>query len=165
MIPIARTEAILIEPVGDELIVYDRVARKAHRLNPTAAFLWRNCDGIRSTTALSKLLHREMGLPEDTDLVLLALESLEKQRLIKSNSSAHKVSRRDVMKRLRAVGVAAAMLPIVATVAAPPPTAAASRVPTAQDPSAGIPDFWSDTSKTGPAKAKDKGLDPLAPWR
>lgn len=161
MIPIARTEAILIEAVGDELIVYDREAKKAHRLNPTAAFLWRNCDGIRSATDLSALLHHEMGLPEDTDLVLLALESLEKQRLIKSSSPGYRVSRRDVMKRLRALGVAAAMIPIIATVAAPPPTAAASRVVDPLDSATGVPDFWGDPVKRAPAKSKD----PLGPWR
>lgn len=95
-----------------------------------------------------------MGLPQDQDLVLLVLEALEKQRLIKS-TSVDCVSRRDAIKRLRAVGVAAAMIPIVATIAAPPPAAAASR--SAVPPSTGTSDFWGDTWRDRSANPPSTG--------
>jgi Coenzyme PQQ synthesis protein D (PqqD) len=150
MNPMARKHAILTESVGNELIVYDEEAKKAHRLNPTAAFLWRHCDGTRTTADLAKLAHQEMGVPEDEELVFLALEPLTKQRLIKTSSSVEGVSRRDALKRLRAVGVTATMIPIITTLAAPSPAAAASPKSTAdRERTSGPSNFFEDTWKRG----------------
>ena len=165
MNPIARTHAILTEAVGNELIVYDQEAQKAHRLSPTAAFLWRHCDGTRSMSDLARLAHRQIGVPEDEELVLLALESLTSQRLVKASSTrdGSGVSRRDALKRLRAVGLTAAMIPIITTIAAPPPAAAAS--PKTRTRTSGPADFFEDTWKTGRRGDKpglgdsDGGLD------
>jgi Coenzyme PQQ synthesis protein D (PqqD) len=155
--PVARTEDILIETLENELIVYDRPAKRAHRLNPTSAFLWRNCDGTRTVADLAKLVHNEMGLPEDENLVSLALELLEEQQLLKTSLSSHGVSRRDVMHRLKALGVAAAMLPIVATIAIPPPAAAASRSTSpAETPSSTPRDTPTSTSRWYPFSSTDK---------
>lgn len=165
MNPIARTEGILTEAFGSELVLYDQRAKKAHRLNPTATFLWRNCDGTRTVADLAKLVHQEMRLPEDQELVSLALEPLKKQRLIDTSSSPDGVSRRDVIKRLRAIGVAAAMIPIVATIVAPPPAAAASRSGTTTETTT---DPWGNRP-TG-SSVDDRGQSKsepfkLQPWR
>lgn len=150
MNPVARKHAILSESVGEELIIYDEEAKKAHRLSPTAAFLWRHCDGTRTTADLARLAHQEMGVPEDEELVLLALGPLAKQRLIKTSSCVEGVSRRDALKRLRAVGVSAAMIPIITTLAAPPPAAAKSAKSTVDRlRTSGPSDFFEDSWKTG----------------
>jgi hypothetical protein len=125
---LARREDLLAEPVGSELILYDPQGKKAHRLSRTAAFLWRKCDGVHTPAHLAKLLHEETGLPQDEEIVVLALDQLQKQRLFKTTSIAGGLSRREAMRKFKALGIAAAMIPVVATIAAPPPAAAASRV-------------------------------------
>jgi hypothetical protein len=174
MNPVARTEAILTESVGNELIVYDEQAQKAHRLNPTSAFVWRNCDGTRTTADLAKLLHREMGIPEDEGFVSLALELLEKQRLVRVPFSADTISRRDAIRRLKALGVVAAMIPVVATIASPPAAAAVSRkikvTTDTTDPIAPVrsrdPLETGQTGGTGEVNSGNSGSGPyrLAPW-
>ena len=47
-LPIARSEGVLVEEVEDELLVYDQRRDSSHRLNRTAAVVWRHCDGTRA---------------------------------------------------------------------------------------------------------------------
>lgn len=169
MKPLARREQILAEAVGSELVLYDQRVKKAHRLNSTAAFLWQHCDGARSVPDLAKVVHEEMGLPLDEDLVLLALEQLQKQGLLQVCSVAAGVSRREALKRMKLLGVAAAMIPVVATIVVPPPAAAASR---SSDPTrTGTNTFFDDPLlKRRPADSEggDKSKpdnDQLGPWR
>ena len=126
MTPHARTEDILTESVGNELILYDRKTQKAHRLNETAAFVWRHCDGTKTVADLTGLLHAELGTPEDQVLVSLALDRLQAGDLLQTPLSAQAVSRRDAIKRLRAVGIVTALIPVVASIAVPLPAAADS---------------------------------------
>ena len=128
MKPQARTENILIQPLDSEVILYDEKSQKAHQLNQTAAFVWQHCDGTRTVAELAGLLHREMGLPEDQQLVQLALDQLQKQNLLKTSTGID-VTRREAVKRLRGLGIAMAVIPAVFTIAAPPPAAAASGTP------------------------------------
>lgn len=130
MKPQARTENILIQPIDAEVILYDEKSQKAHQLNQTAAFVWQHCDGTRTVAELASLLHREMDLPEDQQLVQLALDQLQKQNLLKTSTGID-VTRREAVKRLRGLGIAMAVIPAVFTIAAPPPAAAASGTPAA----------------------------------
>ena len=43
--PLARSEELVIEELGDELLVYDERTQRAHCLSATAARVWRACDG------------------------------------------------------------------------------------------------------------------------
>lgn len=52
MLPTARRTGVLVRALGDELIVFDRATLRAHRLNPTAAAVWRACDGATSVAGL-----------------------------------------------------------------------------------------------------------------
>ena len=168
MRPLARRERILTEAVESELILYDQQAKKAHRLNPTAAFLWQHCDGARSRFDLAKLLHQKMGLPEDDGLVSVALEQLQKQGLVEGCPTAEGFSRRDALKRLRSLGIAVAMIPVVATIIAPPPAAAVSR---SLFPVSGTQSFFDDPwlnrrrSSGGGKPNGDAGANPQAGWR
>ncbi len=68
MQPQARQDKLLVQEVGDELVVYDQKRHVAHSLNRTAALVWQNCDGQRTVADLAALL----GLP----LVVVARRSL-----------------------------------------------------------------------------------------
>ncbi len=49
------------EQLGDEVAVYDRARAQVHALNPTAARVWRLCDGATSPDAMAAALARDMG--------------------------------------------------------------------------------------------------------
>jgi hypothetical protein len=142
MIPVARTENILLTEVDNEVMIYDRENDSCHCLNPVAAQVWRYCDGYNTVDDIANLLEQEMELPEDSDmdirgLVWLALEELERCNLIKEYvrepiPDEVGVSRRKVLgKTAKFAGVVAigTLFPMVQSIVAPKPVMAAS-VPT-----------------------------------
>ena len=69
--------------------MYDTHRHQVHALNQTAAFVLRHCDGHKAVPELSELLRTQFDLPAESDFVWLALDQLERARLLKG-----KVSRR-----------------------------------------------------------------------
>jgi len=45
MLPETRKDRVLVQKIGDELIVYDQDRSRAHCLNPTSSLVWQSCDG------------------------------------------------------------------------------------------------------------------------
>ena len=138
MNPLARQDNLVIEEIWDELVVYDKGDNQVHRLNASAAMVWRHCDGTRSMGDLAAILHERMGLPHDESLVRLALDDLERANLLSEPLPATAgagISRREMLEQLK---VAAYLLPLVASVLAVPSTAAAS---SATGPSNTLPIF------------------------
>ena len=140
MIPVARTEKLLIQEVDNELIVYDEEQDTAHCLNPMAARVWHYCDGQNTVEDIAKLLEKELDIPaeEDVDmrgLVWLTLEELERFNLIKEYlpqlTSASSISRRKAIKKASLVGAFAigSLFPVVKSIVAPTPAMAASPTP------------------------------------
>src|SRR5688500_19991928 len=54
--PLARTTDLIVEELGDELLVYDKESDRGHCLSPTAAAVWRRCDGRTPAEGLSAQL-------------------------------------------------------------------------------------------------------------
>jgi hypothetical protein len=121
--PRARTNELLIEELEDELLVYDLAADRAHRLNATAAAVFRNADGTRSVADLVDVLAEEVGGLADEDLVLITLDGLVEAGLVEQyeqrSTKDTRTSRRKFIGRAGAVGAAAASLPIVHSIVAP----------------------------------------------
>jgi hypothetical protein len=119
--PLARSEGLVIQDLPDEVLVYDLERDKAHCLNQTAAIVWKHCDGKTSVSALAQILAKESGLPVDDEVVWLALEQLNKARLLPEalpiSGEKRRISRRDVMKKVGLVTVVA--LPLVTSILAP----------------------------------------------
>ena len=137
MIPIARTEKLLIQEVGNELIVYDQENNASHCLNPMAATVWYYCDGNNTINDIAKLLEKELNISKNSEvdmrgLVYLTLEELERYHLIKDYVKqpigASGISRRKVVKTATLVGGFAigSMFPVVRSIVAPTPAMAAS---------------------------------------
>src|SRR6187397_647107 len=82
MQPRAREEKLLVEKMADELVVFDQERNKAHRLNPTAALVWRHCDGQKSITDLVGLLRQELNEVADENLVWVTLDRLSAAHLL-----------------------------------------------------------------------------------
>jgi hypothetical protein len=122
-LPRAREEDLIVQDLPDEVLVYDLKRHRAHSLNRTAALVWRACDGQTTFTEMAAILHRELNLPQDEDVVRLALDRLRRARLLEGRVSpsaqAANASRRDLMRRLSLVGGLALLLPVVDSITSP----------------------------------------------
>ena len=114
------------EQLGDEASVYDWARGQVHALNPTAARVWRQCDGATSPDAIAAVLRAEMGIPEAEAVVDLTLTQLARVHLlelpVESRGDRPAPTRRWLLGR----GVAAAMLPAIYSIVAPSPVDAQS---------------------------------------
>jgi hypothetical protein len=120
-LPAAREEGLIVQELADEVLVYDRERYKAHCLNKTAALVWRHCDGKTSIAQIARLLENELKAPVDEEIVWLAMEQLQKARLLGDGANRVRtqgsISRRKVLKK---IGWAAAVgLPLVTSIVAP----------------------------------------------
>lgn len=128
--PLARKEKLVIEQMTNEVLVYDLKSHKAHCLNLTSALIWQHCNGKNNVARIAQLASRDLQATVSEDVVLLALNQLEKFHLLEVTKEASfnlpKVSRRDVMKR---AGVASLIaIPLVTSIVAPTALAAGSCV-------------------------------------
>jgi coenzyme PQQ synthesis protein D (PqqD) len=126
--PKSRQVGLVIEQVGDETIVYDHKTKQAHSLNRTASIVWRNCDGHHSISQLADIVRADTGVDADVSIVHYALDRLSSAQLLEDDASekADGVTRRDVLRRMAAAGVATIAIPAVLSIAAPTPAMAAS---------------------------------------
>jgi hypothetical protein len=128
-----RKGGLLWEFVGDEAVVLDPARQRAHRLNRSAAVVWRNCDGSRSVPLIAAAAQRELSLDEPADeLVSFVLSQLTGLGLVVDAEPAPETvaaapvvgtTRRALVRKAAA---ALAALPIVATMAVPQPAKARS---------------------------------------
>ena len=131
------------EQLGDEASVYDWARAQVHALNPTAARVWRRCDGATSPDAIAAALRVETGVAEADAVVELTLGHLARLHLLERGVESRGVSPATTRRWLLGRGVAAAMLPAIYSIAAPSPVEAQSAGPavptlTSVSPSQGI---------------------------
>lgn len=139
-LPEARREGIISKEVEEELLVYDRTRDKAHCLNESAAAIWKGCDGHTSPAEIAVSLAKEHGVAVDEQVVWLALAELRRSHLLEEPAAIDQkgnrnkaewppaivamasMSRREAVRR---IGLGAAIaLPIVVSIAVPPPAQA-----------------------------------------
>jgi hypothetical protein len=128
--PQARDHGLVCRDLPDGLMVYDEERHQAHSLNPTAAFVWRHCDGQTAIPELAHRMQQELDLPADEAMVWLALDRLEKAHLLhgplaRPEDPGH-YSRRAMIQKLGKMGVAAALVPLITSIASPKAHAQAS---------------------------------------
>ena len=130
MFPLRRRGDLIVRVVSDETLVYDERNDRAHCLNRAAALVWEHCDGRTAVEEIAAVLHRELGISSDADVVRLALRKLDKARLLEPVSepdpATRSVSRRELAKRLGLAAGMAVGLPLVLSIVAPTPLMAAS---------------------------------------
>ena len=129
LLPKARTEGLIINDSTDELLVYDLKRDQAHCLNPTAAAIWKLCDGQSTAAQIARRLgnqRSEVGDQTLTEqLVWLGLEQLGRDHLLEERmrwpAAIPRMSRREAMR----LGLGAAIaVPIIASISAPLPAQA-----------------------------------------
>jgi hypothetical protein len=127
--PCARaSENLTVEPVADELLVFEPRSRRAHRLNRAAALVFLRCDGRSTVDEIADAL-RAAGLPASREVVELAVAELAQAGLVEPALDWSRVrfrSRRTLLKQLGLLTGAALALPIVQSIVAPSVAAAAS---------------------------------------
>jgi Coenzyme PQQ synthesis protein D (PqqD) len=135
-LPIARDKDLIVQDLPDEVLVYDMQTDKAHCLNPTAALIWKNCDGRKSVSEIAGLVEQELKSPVSEEVVTLGLEELAGYRLLKEDTwmplQRAGLSRRKLIKRL---GLTAAItLPMIISITAPRAVEAATADPCTANP-------------------------------
>jgi hypothetical protein len=123
--PLARSRELIVDNIGDELLVYDTSTNRAHSLNRNAAAVWKACDGTRNTEDIAA----NTGL--DLAAVELALDNLADIELISGHQRTG-ISRRTALRRITvgAAGLAVA-LPVIRSITAPTAAMAVSTTCTA----------------------------------
>ncbi len=123
-----RRDGLLIEEVGDEVLVFDHASNTAAALNHPAAAVFDLCDGTRSIDDIVASL-ASSSTPLGVDEVLLALAELDDSGLLVEAPVQRGPSRRDLLAKLGVTAAGALMLPVVEAIVAPTPAAAQSGVP------------------------------------
>lgn len=126
-LPRARQDGLLVEAVGEELLLYDQDSHTAHCLSPVAACVWRYCDGEHDLAELAQLA----GVSED--LVADALYELREKDLLDAEpqlmqSTIPGESRRQAIGRIARYGAAAAVPFVVSATAATPAMASSGEI-------------------------------------
>lgn len=121
LLPLARKDDLTVTEFDDEVLVFDLRAKKAHALNAAAALLWKGCDGATSVESLANTLRATVGDSFDEDVVWSALSQLQRAKLLDPElaPAAPTVTRRTILRRAAAAGVAVALLPVVSALQAP----------------------------------------------
>ncbi len=125
--PRAREEGLIIKYLPEEVLVYDLARDKAHCLNPTAALVWKYCDGDKTVQQIKDAIEKETHTTVDERLVWLALDQLKAFDLvvdeIQRPAILMNVSRRELIRR---IGVTAVAIPVIISIVAPNAQAQAS---------------------------------------
>lgn len=128
--PVARTESLIVKEVDGETLVYDLKTDKAHCLNDTAARVWKNCDGRKTVSEISETLSAESNTDIKDEVVWLALDQLEKFKLLAEAPARPGflagMTRRQMVARL---GIAAIAIPSIVSIVSPVALAASSCIP------------------------------------
>lgn len=121
LIPIARTEKLVVQDSVNEVLVYDLETNTAHCLNETAAFVWLNCDGQKSIEEIEILVTKRFGRSADSEFVWFALDSLNKSNLLKNSDKFENhfngLTRRQIIKKIGLSSMIA--LPLISSLVAP----------------------------------------------
>lgn len=132
MTPQARQDRLVVQDLGDEVVIYDEQRDHVHRLNRSAALVWRHCDGQTTISDLAGILQDALAAPVTEDMVWLALDRLEKEHLLQgrlvrpTDAEQGQLTRRQVLRKAALVGGATLLIPVVQSVIAPTPAMAMS---------------------------------------
>jgi len=124
-------DRITIQNVGSETLVYDERSHRAWCLNRSAACIWRLSDGRSTVAEIAARAAMELGSPISSELVLLTLAELREKELLHAESVTdlpQDISRREMIGK--AGLAAAALLPLIASLTAPPAAAQSGSVGT-----------------------------------
>ena len=107
--PVARSERLLVEAVGDETVIYDQDTQVAHALKPLAAAVFGYADGSNTAVEIAELAGYRLGSAVSEADVRDAIAQLAELSLIEAPEPSG-VSRRTALKVFAATGAGAALI-------------------------------------------------------
>ena len=112
-LPQSKTQNIVEQEFGEEVLIYDLLTNKACALNETAAIVYRACDG---KTLVADLMKK---YPLNEELIYFTLEQLSKENLIENVPTNYfgNLTRREVIRKVSLTSLMA--LPVISAVIAP----------------------------------------------
>lgn len=123
-LPKIRTNEIVIQEIDNEILIYDLKTNKIYSLNETSSFVWKNCDGKQSAAEIVGKLNRRFKTEIDEDFIWLALDDLQRENLLESDTSLPKIARRELIRKIGLNSMIA--LPLIASFFAPSAASAQS---------------------------------------
>jgi hypothetical protein len=122
--PSARRDGLIVETLGDELLVYDAERDRAHSLNATSAAVWQACDSVGDAAALAEAVTERLGEPVSEEAAWRALSQLDERRLLVGElprrMTGREYSRRQAVRRMSVIGASAAFAaPFVKSIVVP----------------------------------------------
>jgi hypothetical protein len=114
-------DRITIREIEAEVLVYDERTHRAWCLNPSSACIWQLCDGRNTVGDIAVGAAKKLGSAVNEDLVLLTMQELQEKGLLEGDmvqSLPQDASRRRMIGKIGLA--AAALLPVVAAITAPP---------------------------------------------
>lgn len=109
--PLARVDGLTVASDSSDLLVHHAERNEFHTLNSTSAAVWRACDGTRTAQQISEAT----GL--DSAIVGFALDELDDRGLLSISAPASGLTRREVVRRLAAAGIAGGVvLPVISSI-------------------------------------------------
>lgn len=119
--PIARKNNLVIQEMGNEILIYDLKTNKALSLNETSGLVWQLSNGDRTISQIAETVTQKLNFAVKEDFVWLALEQLKKENLLENEaditSKFQGASRREVIRK---IGFASLVtLPMISTIIAP----------------------------------------------
>lgn len=123
--PVARTDGLLVETLGDETVVYDLESKEAHCLKGLAAVAFAYADGANSPADIAELASYRLVRPVTEAEIGDSLEQLEERGLLRAppHGEHDGLSRRQALRTLAAAGAGTVL---ITTVTAPVAAAASS---------------------------------------
>ncbi|MSZ89736.1 MAG: twin-arginine translocation signal domain-containing protein [Actinobacteria bacterium] len=106
------------------IIIYDEVSDTGYVLNPSTAVVFDACDGFTTIEEMTKRVAKRCNLPEDVDIVLVALADLRDKGLLDNADPTTQalreikpgLSRRQVLGRLALGAAALALFPSIVSI-------------------------------------------------
>jgi len=126
MKPLSHPHKFITEEVGHDVIVYDRTSKKAHSLNPSVAWIWRQCDGKTDIDQLSAGFERQFNTADGAGFVLAGLEQLKTAGLLEIEGDSLSPEIGPMISRRSALAAGSGLFPLIATVLVPSAAAAKS---------------------------------------
>lgn len=127
--PIARSDNMIVQPLNDEIVLYDTRTDQAHVLNRTAAAVWKRADGRRTVADLTLLVAHDLDVQPNTEMVWFALGQLSKAGLLAQPAPLPRTAALTRREFIQKAALAAAVIPVVKTISSPGAQQAASCVP------------------------------------
>ena len=121
--PLARSEGLLVEHVGDETVVLDTESKQAHCLSPLAAAVFAGADGATPVEDLAALAGSALDEPVSVEQVEAALDQLDERGLLDRPAlpadPPSGISRRQLVRRTAGATAAISAVPLVTSIVTP----------------------------------------------